>query len=191
MKLDKEQKKELRNLIVAYAKKLGYKARQNTIFRVKDAAMVYCDFLVVDSKKLIYRVNIKNYDYDDIFWKIMQMPSNSKKNDSLRASGAFKAPSVLLKKGEVELTEKYEEQAEYLVGLVDECSRNFMEKYDIDEYVIECEDGMDKEVLKCLAYIHMNNIEQAVKIAQSSINDGNRGNYENGGKAFFEWILMV
>ena len=50
---------------------------------------------------------------------------------------------------------------------------------------------MDKEVLKCLAYIHMNNIEQAVKIAQSSINDGNRGNYENGGKAFFEWILMV
>lgn len=191
MKLDKEQKKELRNLIVAYAKKLGYKARQNTIFRVKDAAMVYCDFLVVDSKKLIYRVNIKNYDYDDIFWKIMQMPSNSKKNDSLRASGAFKAPSVLLKKGEVELTEKYEEQAEYLVGLVDECSRNFMEKYDIDEYVIECEDGMDKEVLKCLAYIHMNNIEQAVKIAQSSINDGNRGNYENGGKAFFEWILML
>lgn len=191
MKLDKEQKKELRNLIVAYAKKLGYKARQNTIFRVKDAAMVYCDFLVVDSKKLIYRVSIKNYDYDDIFWKIMQMPSNSKKNDSLRASGAFKAPSVLLKKGEVELTEKYEEQAEYLVGLVDECSRNFMEKYDIDEYVIECEDGMDKEVLKCLAYIHMNNIEQAVKIAQSSINDGNRGNYENGGKAFFEWILMV
>ena len=114
-----------------------------------------------------------------------------KKNDSLRASGAFKAPSVLLKKGEVELTEKYEEQAEYLVGLVDACSRNFMEKYDIDEYVIECEDGMDKEVLKCLAYIHMNNIEQAVKIAQSSINDGNRGNYENGGKAFFEWLLMV
>ena len=114
-----------------------------------------------------------------------------KKNDSLRASGAFKSPSVLLKKGEVDLTEKYEKQAEYLVGLVDECSRNFMEKYDIDEYVIECEDGMDKEVLKCLAYIHMNNIEQAVKIAQSSINDGNRGNYENGGKAFFEWILMV
>ena len=49
---------------------------------------------------------------------------------------------------------------------------------------------MDKEVLKCLAYIHMNNIEQAVKIAQNSINDGNGGNYENGGKAFFEWILM-
>ena len=52
---------------------------------------------------------------------------------------------------------------------------NFMEKYDIDEYVIECEDVlMGREVLKCLAYIHVNNIEQAVKIAQKSINDGNR-----------------
>ena len=119
------------------------------------------------------------------------MSSNSKKNDSLRAIGAFKAPSVLLKKGEVDLTEKYEEQAEYLVGLVDECSHNFMEKYDIDEYVIVYEDGMDKEVLKCLAYIHMNDIEQAVKIAANSINDGNRGNYVNGGKAFFEWIQML
>lgn len=191
MKLDKNQQKQLISAIYISSDSRGYKAKTNTIYRVIDKAFIYCDFLIVNSQKLIYRIYIKNYDYDDIFWKIMQMPSNSKKNDSLRASGAFKAPSVLLKKGEVELTEKYEEQAEYLVGLVDECSRNFMEKYDIDEYVIECEDGMDKEVLKCLAYIHMNNIEQAVKIAQSSINDGNRGNYENGGKAFFEWILMV
>lgn len=120
MKLDKEQKKELRNLIVAYAKKLGYKARQNTIFRVKDAAMVYCDFLVVDSKKLIYRVSIKNYDYDDIFWKIMQMPSNSKEPDSLRAVGAFQAPTITVKTGQMELTDQYEEQAKILVELVEE-----------------------------------------------------------------------
>ena len=37
----------------------------------------------------------------------------------------------------------------------------------------------------------MNNSERAVKIAQSSINDGNRGNYQNGGKAFFEWMFMI
>ncbi|MFR5673192.1 MAG: hypothetical protein ACLUD5_09020 [Agathobacter rectalis] len=85
------------------------------------------------------------------------MPTNSKKSNSLRASGAFKAPSILLKKGEVDLTDKYDEQAEYLLGLVDECSHNFMEKYDIDEYIIDYEDGMDEEVLKCLAYINMNN----------------------------------
>ena len=83
-----------------------------------------------------------------------------KKNDSLRACGAFKAPSVLLKKGEVDLAEKYEEQAEYLVGLVEKCSRNFMEKYDVDEYIINYENGMDKEILKCLAYIHMNKLRR-------------------------------
>ena len=191
MKLDKNQQKQLINAIYISSNYREYKAKTNTIYRVIDKAFIHCDFLIVNSQKLVYRIYIKNYDYDDIFWNIMQMPSNSKKNDSLRAIGAFKAPSVLLKKGEVYLTEKYEEQAEYLVGLVDECSRDFMEKYDIDEYVIEYEDGMDKEVLKCLAYIHMNNIEQAVKIAANSINDGNKGNYVNGGKAFFEWIQML
>ena len=191
MKLDKNQQKQLISAIYSSADSRGYKAKTNTIYRVIDKAFIHCDFLVVNSQKLIYRIYIKNYDYDDIFWKIMQMPTNSKKNDSLRACGAFKAPSVLLKKGEVDLTENYEEQAEYLIRLVEECSRNFMENYDIDEYVIECEDGMDKEVLKCLAYIHMNNMEQAVKIAQGSINDGKRGNYVSGGNGFFEWILMV
>lgn len=192
MKLDKNQQKQLISAIRIFADSRGYKARTNTIYKVIDKAFIHCDFLVVNSQKLIYRIYIKNYDYDDIFWKIMQMSSNSKRNDSLRAIGAFKAPSVLLKKGGIELIEKYEEQAEYLVGLVDECSRNFMEKYDIDEYVIECEDVlMGREVLKCLAYIHVNNIEQAVKIAQKSINDGKNGNYENEGKTFFEWVLIL
>lgn len=191
MKIDKNQQKQLINAICISSDRRGYKKKTNTIYTVNDNAFIHCDFLIVNSQKLVYRVYIKNYDYDDIFWKIMQMPDNSKKNDSLRASGAFKAPSILLKKGEVDLTEKYEEQAEYLVELVDECSHNFMERYNIDKYIIDYEDGMDKEILKCLAYIHMNNIEAAIKIAQDSLNNGNRGNYENGGKAFFDWVLML
>lgn len=190
MKLDKEQKKELRNLIVAYAKKLGYKARQNTIFRVKDAAMVYCDFLVVDSKKLFYRVNIKNYDYDDIFWKIMQMPSNSKEPDSLRAVGAFQAPTITVKTGQMELTDQYEEQAKILVELVEESSNKFMEQYDIDEYAINCQGEMYINVLKYLAYVHMNKKSEARRIAEEALRDGDVNNFENEGKTFFEWALM-
>ena len=191
MKLDKNQQKQLISAIRISADSRGYKARTNTIYKVIDKAFIHCDFLVVNSQKLIYRIYIKNYDYDDIFWKIMQMSSNSKRNDSLRAIGAFKAPSVLMKNGEIELIEKYEEQAEYLVGLVDECSRNFMEKYDIDEYVVECEDVlMGREVLKCLAYIHVNNIEQAVKIAQKSINDGKSGNYGDNGLYWTDYGFM-
>ena len=87
----------------------GYKTKTNIIYSVKDNAFIHCDFLVVNSQKLVYRIYIKNYNYDDIFWKVMQMPTNSKKSNSLRASGAFKAPSILLKKGEVDLTDKYDE----------------------------------------------------------------------------------
>ena len=154
-------------------------------------AFIHCDFLIVNSQKLVYRVYIKNYDYDDIFWRIMKMSDNSKKSDSLRAEGAFKAPSILLKKGEADITDKYEGLAEYLVELVDECSHSFMEQYDIDQYIIDYENGMDKEILKCLAYIHMNKTEEAIEVAQASINNGDKGNYENEGKAFFEWVLML
>lgn len=163
----------------------------NTIYTVNNNTFVHCDYLIVNSQKMLYRIYIKYYDYDDIFWTIMHIPNNSKKNDSLRASGAFKSPSILLRKGEVVLTDEYEEQAEYLVKLVDECSHNFMKQNSIDEYIINYEDGMDKEILKCLAYIHMKNTKDAIKVAQDSLNKGNRGNYENEGKAFFEWVLML
>lgn len=198
MKLDKNQQKQLINAICISSDRRGYKTKRQTIYRVKDNAFIHCDFLVVNSQKLVYRIYIRDYNYDDIFWKVMQMPTNSKRNDSLRAIGAFTAPAILLKNGEAELTDKYEEQAEYLLELVDEYSHNFMEKYDIDEYIIDYEDGMYKEELgmykeelKCLAYIHMNNIEEAIKIAQDSINNGYRGGYENEGKGFFEWILVL
>lgn len=191
MKLDKEQQKQLINEIYAASRRRGYKKRSNTIYKIDNNALIHCDFLVVNSQKLVYLINIKHYDYDDIFWKIMQMPTNSKEAVSLRAVGAFKAPSIILKMEEIELTDNYKEHAEYLAELVDECSRNFMERYDIDEYIIKCENGMNRNILKCLAYIHMNNIEQAVKIAKNAIKDGDSGGFMNEGKTFFEWMLDI
>ena len=119
------------------------------------------------------------------------MSDNTKKSDSLRACGAFKAPSILLEKGEIDLTDKFDEQAEYFVELIDKCSGDFIERYEIDEYVINNENGVDKELLKCLAYLHMGKKADAMMIAQDSINNGNRGNYENEGKGFWEWLLLM
>lgn len=191
MKLSKNQQKLLVNAIRAFLKEKGYKIKSNTIYTVQENAFIHCDFLIVNSQKMIYRIYIKDYEYDNIFWEIMQMKDNVNQNDSLRACGAFKAPSVLLKKGEMNLTDRYGEQAEYLVELIDKCSHEFIDEYDIDEYIIDNENGMDKEILKCLAYLHMKKKEDAIKIAQKSINSGNKGNYENEGKAFFEWVLLV
>ena len=133
----------------------------------------------------------KNYEYDDIFWKVLQMPSNSKQADSLRAVGAFKAPSILIEKGEVELTENYEELAESLVELIMECSHDFMKNYDIDEYVVNNAEGMNFDILKYLAYIHMNRVNEAQVIAEEAIKSGKVGSFKNGGKSFFEWAIMA
>lgn len=191
MKLDKNQQKELVNIIRAYAKKNGYKTRSNSIYCIKENAFVHCDYLIINSEKIIYRIYVKEYEYDNIFWEVMQMKENANQNNSLRACGAFKAPSILLKKGEIELTYNYEHQAEDFVKLIDECSCDFIKKYDIDEYIINNDVGIDNEILKCLALFHLNKNEEALRIAKDSIDNGNKGNYENEGKAFFEWVLLV
>lgn len=190
MKLDKNQQKQLVDAIHMVLEKKGYKIKTNTIYTIKGNAFIHCDFLIVNSQKMVYRIYIKDYDYDDIFWKIMQMPDNTKKNDSLRAVCAFKAPSILLKKGEIDFADKFEEQAEFLVEQINKCSHDFMKQYDIDEYIVDNESGMDKEILKCLAYLHMEQPKDAIKIARDSIDCGDRGNYENEGKNFFDWILL-
>lgn len=190
MKLDKNQQKQLISAIYISSDSRGYKAKTNTIYRVIDKAFIHCDFLIVNSQKLIYRIYIKNYDYDDIFWKIMQMPSNSKEPDSLRAVGAFQAPTITVKTGQMELTDQYEEQAKVLVELVEESSNRFMEQYDIDEYAINCQGEMYINVLKYLAYVHMNKKSEARRIAEEALRDGDVNNFENEGKTFFEWALM-
>lgn len=174
MKLDKNQQRQLIEAIRMSVEKNGYKIKSNSIFTIKDNAFIHCDFVIVNNQKMVYRIYIKNYEYDKIFWNIMQMPDNLKKNDSLRACGAFKAPSILLKKGEMELTDKYEEQSKYLLELIDKSSHNFMVQYDIDEYVVNNESCIDKKILRCLAYLHMERQKDAMIIAQDSIACGDR-----------------
>lgn len=188
MKLDKDQQKQIMDEIAKISSEKRYNLKKNTIYFIKDNAFIYCDFLIVNSQKLVYRIYIKNYDYDDIFWKVMHMPDNSKKNDSLRAVGAFKAPSILLNKGEIEFGDNYLEQAQFLVTLIDESSCSFLGKYDIDDYVINLTDVMYINILKYLAYIHMNNEFEANIIAKKAVND-DAVDFINEGKSFFEWAL--
>ncbi len=191
MKLDKNQQKELLSLIHEFSKKNGYKVKSNTFFTLKGSAFAFCDFLIVNSQKIIYRLYIKDYDYDNIFWKIIRMEENIKKNDSLRACGAFKAPAVLLTSGEIDIMTEYEKQAKQFADMIDKCACEFIKSHNIDEYVIKNEDGMNADLLKCLAFFHMNQKDKAVKIAQSAIRDTKPSGYENNGKTFWEWVLLT
>ena len=189
MKLNKIQQRELLNTIRETAKKNSYKIRGDSIFSHKGEIFNHCDFLVVGSSKIVYRIYTKYYSYDDIFWNIMHMPKNGKSSDSLRACGAFKAPSILIGKGERELSDDYEEVSNFLVREIDDNSRNFLLNNEIDEYVINCEKGVDKDILKCLAYIHMGCRESAIDNEKSALKNGNKGRFDNSGKSFFEWLL--
>lgn len=191
MKLDKNQQKQLMDAIRKSTKEKGFKICSNSIYRKIGDAFVFCNFLFVESRKLVYRILIKNYEYDDIFWEIMNMPENSKEPCSLRAVGAFAAPSVTIKKGEAELTEDFKAQAEFLVSLVDECSDSFLKHNDIDEYVINCSDILDINILKCLAYLHMNKKDEARMIAEKALSEGDKGRFSSGGKYFFEWAILM
>lgn len=190
MKLDKNQQKELINVIRKYVRERGYKFREDCIYKVKNNAFIHCDIVILNSEKLLYSIYIKNYEYDNIFWKIMQMEDNVKESDSLRANGAFISPSILLKKGEMELSDKYEKLATELTELIDINELDFLGKYDIDEYLIEKNDYLHKEILKCLAYINKGKKSEAIKIAQLAVDNGKIGGYINEGKGFFEWLLI-
>ena len=83
MKLDKNQQKQLISAIYISSDSRGYKAKTNTIYRVIDKAFIHCDFLIVNSQKLIYRIYFKNYDYDKLsYFQIKYMVYTDGKNTS-------------------------------------------------------------------------------------------------------------
>lgn len=59
MKLDKNQQKQLIKAIYISSDRRGYKTKTNTIYSVKDDTFIHCDFLVVNSQKLVYRSILK------------------------------------------------------------------------------------------------------------------------------------
>lgn len=45
-------------------------------------------------------------------------------------------------------------------------------------------------ILKCLAYIDLEEKTKAELIAKEELTKGNKGRFENNGKGFFEWLLF-
>lgn len=182
-------KNQLMQQIKLNADNKGYKVKSNSLYQLKGDNFIHSDYLIVESKKIIFRIYIKKYSYDNIFWDTMHMNDNKKKNDSLRAIGAFKAPSILIKKGEYELSEDVVNLAHQFIEEVEVASDNFLASNEINMYVLNHEDGQDNKILKCLAYLDMKQYVQANEVARSALEVGDRGRFENEGNSFFEWLL--
>lgn len=190
MKLNKEEKKALYRCIKKNAKEKGFSFIDGSIYKICGENFIHADYLVVDSCKLIFWICVKKYIYDNLFWKIMGMESNINARKSLRANGAFVAPSVVVLKGEMELSENIEDIAREAVLLTEKSCAEFLKSHEIAQYILEHHDLVDNQIMKCLVYAEREEYEKAIAIAQEEINKGDRGRFVNEDKGFFERVLM-
>ena len=188
MKIDKSIQKKCILRIKEVATVNGYKKSQNTIFKVEDEKIILVDFLIVNSEKLIYRINAKNCTFDNIFWKIMKMENNLKKGDAVKINGAFSAPSVLISKGEIALSENVDMIADNFMTNICKDISDFFSHNCIKEFIISNKEIIDREILQCLLYIDENDIPMAIEIANEQLAIGNIGRFQNKGKGFFELL---
>lgn len=183
--------KELIKKIKEIAKEKNYKGIRGNIYKIIDDNMVHITFIFVKPKEIKYSVYLKKYNFDDIFWKIINMESNIDHADSLRVVGAFSAPNINIDAKKVLIEGDTETFVRKLINELDEKINDFLRENDIVEYILKNNDISHAAVLKCLAHIHSNNVEEAIKIAKEALDKRSyRGiMVVNEGKNFFEWLL--
>ena len=190
MKMDKMTQKLLLKQIKTRAAEFGYKVSRGFMFSKIGENFVSVTYLIVNSTKLVFDVSVKKYSYDDIFWDIMNMADNKKAPVSLRAYGAFVAPSITILDDELPLSVDIDSIVQTFFDTVIIHVNDFLEKNQVNDFVFATEGLPRGALLRCLAYLDQKDIASAVEVAQKEIAAGNRrGGFENEGKGFFEWVL--
>lgn len=190
MKLNKDERKEVEIKIKELLKVHGFKGPRGCMYKTDKKVYVSILYSIIESKRLMISVDVKNYSYDNFFWRIMNMKENENQGDSFRTSGAFVSSGIQIKETIYEFTENYLEGLEDLVDGTVECAKSFIQQNDINEYVFLQNDLFDGNILKCLAYCDVKKVDDAKDIARNMIASGDTGRFENEGKGFFEWMLL-
>lgn len=93
----KEIEKALKSGMKQNISRTECKLVSNCIYRKLNDYLVSAIYFARNSDnqyKLTLRYNIKLYYYDNIFWEVFDMKENCLQKDSLRANGAYTAPSI-------------------------------------------------------------------------------------------------
>lgn len=190
MKIDKQVQKNCIAKIKEIATKNGYKKIQNTIYKMENENIISVDFVIVNSEYLSYRINIKKQSFDRIFWEIMRMEDNLSKGEALRVNGAFAAPTILIAKGKVELSENVDIMAKLFFEKINEEIMSFLKMNNIIQYIFSDNVKNDVNILRCLSYIDLDLPSEAKELAEKQILLGDKGRFENEGKGFFELVVL-
>jgi hypothetical protein len=196
-------KKELEKVAVSNikreVKKKGFKTISNCIYKRIDNYFCYSVFWLQyneDTWFLSLRMNIKPYNYDELFLKILNTSKDLTIRDSLRANGAYACPPIQLgeKLYEISNLEKMELDIEKAINSFEAEIENFnikvKEKFkDFDNFILAQEEILDNKLLKMIANISLENYAIAREMATTEIRNNKRGGYSNEGKDIYQHIV--
>ena len=204
-KIDKQQRKELNNLIRSAVKKLKISSKSERYFvKVGDYLVKYLiDINFPDNQfSLTITPSIKPYILDDIFWEVFDMADNSLQPMSLRAIGAFTVGSLMLTPVNVKMEWTPEnidmsEVEELVFNTLSDLHRdisNIVASFnDIEDYYSYAIDhGLTNEnyhLTTMLMMIYNKKYEDAKNMAEDLLLNHKRGSFKNGDKWINEYIV--
>lgn len=196
---DREKEKIIMSNLRREAKKQNFKMISNCIYKVVEDYFSYAVFWVQyneDKWTLFLRMNIKAYNYDNLFWEIFEMSENINAKESLRANGAYVCPSFqwIEKSYEVSTLELMHidianaiDDFQYEINKLVEMIK--LEYGDFHAFILSKENILDGKLLKMIANISKKDYFIAKEIACEEIDKGQRGGYRNQGKDIYEYII--
>jgi len=204
-KIDKQLKKELKKVQRNAAKKLQLKSRDWAYFnKVGDYLVSYMiDIDFPDNEfRLTIDPYIKPYIFDDIFWEVFDMASNSQEPMSLRAVGAFTVDSLSLpykmfkeewtmedidlEKVETKVFEVLSETHEEVLKLIN----SFSTFEDFYAYAVEnSQNPARHDLMGMLLMIHREQYAEALQMAEDLIAKRKFGGFNNKSKWINEYIV--
>ena len=204
-KIDKQLKKELKKVQRNAAKKLQLKSRDWAYFnKVGDYLVSYMiDIDFPDNEfRLTIDPYIKPYIFDDIFWEVFDMASNSQEPMSLRAVGAFTVEGLSLpdkvakedwEMGQLDL-EKVESKVFEVLSEAHEETLNLITSFSDfeDFYAYAVENGPSLagyDLIGMLLMIHREQYQEALQMAEGLIAKRDFGDFQNKSKWINEYIV--
>lgn len=195
MNREKNQiKQQFDEIFKQQMKEKKYKFRNGFVYKkINNDVFVYGSYIFVplsDNGNWIFRLNIKKYSYDDIFWEIMNMEENKKQAESFRAVGAFKVTGIPILRLNSKVQDNIEEFVKNLSEEIEKVVDLWRDSNKINNYVLEHDDFLDAQIMKVLVYIDKGMKKEALEMARKEVMKGNIGRFENEGKGFFERICF-
>lgn len=196
----RELDKQLSKFMRSKAKDFNYKIISQIVYQKRKAFFVSSLFSIImrDEKRYIELYNFtKPYAYDDVFWDILGMEENKKGPTSLRAIGAFTAPSIIIGTDYIEIADllKVQEQMVMIYPILNSTFQKFLESFYAKEdffnkkVLEEPVFSNDNKLMQVLASIRLGRYSNAIAIATRELNSNKSGGFETDGVDIYQHVI--